>query len=130
MLGTQALGTKDVAATIAVKDLDTAKRFYEDKLGLKLVHAEGSEALMYQTGDSKLLVYRSQFAGTNRATAATWSVGGDVDEVVQALRAKGVSFEHYDMPGMERRGDVHVAGKMKAAWFRDPDGNILGLTGD
>ena len=130
MLGTQALGTKDVAATIAVKDLDTAKRFYEDKLGLKLVHAEGSEALMYQTGDSKLLVYRSQFAGTNRATAATWSVGGDVDEVVQALRAKGVSFEHYNMPGMKREGDVHVAGKMKAAWFKDPDGNILGLTGD
>jgi catechol 2,3-dioxygenase-like lactoylglutathione lyase family enzyme len=130
MLGTQALGTKDVAATIAVKDLGTAKSFYEDKLGLKLVHAEGSEALMYQTGDSKLLVYRSQFAGTNRATAATWSVGGDVDEVVQALRAKGVSFEHYDMPGMKREGDVHVAGKMKAAWFKDPDGNILGLTGD
>jgi len=130
MLGTQALGTKDVAATIAVKDLGTAKTFYEGKLGLKPIDSDESEVLMYRSGHSTIVVYRSQYAGTNRATAATWSVGDDVEEVVEALRAKGVAFEHYDMPGMKREGDVHKAGKMKAAWFKDPDGNILGLVSD
>ena len=57
----------------------------------------------------------------------TWSVGDDVEGVVRALKAKGVSFEHYDMPGTKLEGDVHVVGDMKVAWFKDPDGNILNL---
>ena len=57
----------------------------------------------------------------------TWDVGNDVEAVVRALKAKGVSFEHYDMPGMMRKDDVHAAGEMKVAWFKDPDGNILSL---
>jgi hypothetical protein len=82
---------------------------------------------MYRSGGTSVLIYQSQFAGTNEATAATWEVGGDIETVVQDLKAKGVTFEHYDMPGMTRKGDVHVAGKHKAAWFKDPDGNILAL---
>jgi hypothetical protein len=74
-----------------------------------------------------LNVYRSQYAGTNRATAVTWLVGDDVEGVVRALKAKGVTFEHYDMPNMKREGDNHVAGDMKVAWFKDPDGNILSV---
>ena len=55
----------------------------------------------------------------------TWTVGDDVESIARGLKAKGVTFEHYDMPGMTRKGDVHVAGDMKIAWFKDPDGNIL-----
>jgi catechol 2,3-dioxygenase-like lactoylglutathione lyase family enzyme len=122
------LGNKESIATVAVKDLDKASRFYEDALGLKRVGAEGSEAVVYKTGGSTLLVYRSQFAGTNKATAATWNVGADIAQVVNVLKAKGVSFEHYDMPGTKLEGDVHVMGHMKNAWFKDPDGNIHALT--
>lgn len=121
------LGGKDAAATIPVKDIKAAKRFYEGTLGLKLDNADEPEALVYKAGSSKILVYQSQYAGTNKATAATWGVGGDIEKTVQTLKAKGVSFEHYDMPGMTLKGDVHVADNMKAAWFKDPDGNIHAL---
>jgi catechol 2,3-dioxygenase-like lactoylglutathione lyase family enzyme len=121
------LGGKDAAATIPVRDIKAAKKFYENTLGLKLADSGEPEALVYKSGSSKILVYQSQYAGTNKATAATWEVGGDIEKVVQALKAKGVTFEHYDMPGMTRKGDVHVAERMKAAWFKDPDGNIHAL---
>jgi catechol-2,3-dioxygenase len=121
------LGAKDAAATIAVRDLKAARKFYEGTLGLKQVDAQEPEAVTYKSGSSSILVYRSQYAGTNKATAATWEVGGDIEKVVQALKAKGVTFEHYDMPGMTLKGDVHVADRMKAAWFKDPDGNIHAL---
>jgi hypothetical protein len=74
-------------------------------------------------------VYESQFAGTNQATAATSTIDGDLEGVVSSLKAKGVTFEHYDFPGMERHGDIHMTGKSRAAWFKDPDGNILALVG-
>jgi catechol 2,3-dioxygenase-like lactoylglutathione lyase family enzyme len=121
------IAVKDAIATVAVRDINVAKKFYEGTLGLRLVHTQDSEALTYESGASKILVYRSQYAGTNKATAATWPVGEDIERIVQALKAKGVSFEHYDMPGMTRKGDVHVAEGMKAAWFKDPDGNIHAL---
>ena len=121
------LGNKDAMATIAVRDLNAAKKFYEDTLGLELTGAQEPEALTYQTGSSRLLVYRSQYAGSNKATAATWIIGDDMEKVVQTLRTKGVAFEHYDLPGLTRKGDVHVGGGMKAAWLKDPDGNILAL---
>jgi hypothetical protein len=73
-------------------------------------------------------VYRSDYAGTNKATAVTWNVD-NVKEEVAALKSKGVVFEHYDMPGMTRDGDVYVSGDMKVAWFKDPDGNILNVAG-
>jgi len=119
------LAERDAAATIAVKDLDRAKKFYEGILGLKPSGGQDSEVRVYQSGNSKIVVYKSQYAGTNQANAVTWGVGDDLDGVVQALKAKGVVFEHYDLPGLTRKGDVHVAGKFKAAWFKDPDGNIL-----
>ena len=126
MLGTELLGTKKAAATVAVRNVESAKKFYQDTLGLKPEDSRGTGVLAYQSGDSTLLLYESQFAGTNKATAVTWVVGDrDVEEVVEALHAKGVRFEHYDLPGTKREGDIHVSGRMKAAWFKDPDGNIL-----
>jgi catechol 2,3-dioxygenase-like lactoylglutathione lyase family enzyme len=121
------LGDKDAAANIAVKNLEVAKKFYEDTLGLTQVGNEGQELIVFSSGSSMINVYRSQYAGTNQATAVTWVVGEDVEGIVQALKAKGVTFEHYDMPEMKRKGDIHVAGNMKVAWFKDPDGNILNI---
>ncbi|HJR49049.1 MAG TPA: VOC family protein [Nitrososphaeraceae archaeon] len=121
------LGDKDAAANIAVKNLETAKKFYEDTLGLTQTGAEGQEVIVFKSGNSTVNVYRSQYAGTNQATAVTWMVGEDIEGVVQQLKVKGIIFEHYDMPGVTREGDVHIAGDMKVAWFKDPDGNILNI---
>jgi len=121
------LGNREATANLAVKDIDKARKFYEGTLGLTKVGAEGSELVAYKSGNSTINVYRSEYAGTNKATAVTWMVGNDIEKFVQALKAKGVTFEHYDMPGMTHEGDVHVGGKMKVAWFKDPDGNILNL---
>src|SRR5438876_10929280 len=121
------LGDKDLVATIAVKNLETARKCYEGKLGLKPIDTEGEELIVFKSGNSTLNVYRSQYAGTNRATAVTWLVGDDLEDVVRALKAKGVAFEHYDMPDMKREGDIHIGGDMKVAWFKDPDGNILNI---
>ena len=120
------LGNMDAIATIAVKDLPKAAKFYEDTLGLTRGRAEGDEAIAFESGDTTINVYRSKFAGTNKATAVTWAVD-DVDDVVRTLKAKGITFEHYDLPDTRREGDVHVSGDIKVAWFKDPDGNILSV---
>lgn len=121
------LGDKDAVANIAVKDLKIAKKFYEDTLSLKQVDAEGQEVIVFKSGNSTINVYRSQYAGTNQATAVTWAVGEDIEDVVRTLKAKGITFEHYDMPDITREGHLHIAGDMKVAWFKDPDGNILNI---
>jgi catechol 2,3-dioxygenase-like lactoylglutathione lyase family enzyme len=121
------LGNREATANIAVKNLATAKKFYTDTLGLKQIDAEGDELIVFKSGKTAINVYRSQYAGTNKATAVTWVVGEDVENIVRALKGKGVKFEHYDMPDMTREGDIHLAGDMKVAWFKDPDGNILNI---
>ena len=123
------LKDSNAAATIAVKDIEAAKRFYEFVVGLTPLPAAEPGVAPFRTGTTSILVYESQFAGTNRATAATWMVEDDLEGVVKALKAKGVTFEHYDFPGMKREGDLHRTGKSRAAWFKDPDGNILALVG-
>ena len=122
------LSNKDAVANVAVKDLDVATKFYKNTLGLTPVHEEGKEVVVFRSGTSEINVYRSDYAGTNKATAVTWNVD-NVKEEVAALKSKGVVFEHYDMPGMTRDGDVYVSGDMKVAWFKDPDGNILNVAG-
>ena len=121
------LGKINAVANIAVKDLPAAKKFYEETLGLTQVDAEGDEVIVMKSGDTLINVYRSEFAGTNKATAVTWAVGDEIDRIVKELKAKGVSFKHYDMPGIKIEGDLHVGYGMKVAWFKDPDGNILNL---
>jgi catechol 2,3-dioxygenase-like lactoylglutathione lyase family enzyme len=126
------LGGKDVAATIAVKDLAVARDFYENTLGLQRIEMEGmgddAGAVLYRSGSAAVLVYESAYAGTNQATAASWAAGDDFDSIVESLSEKGVAFEHYDdLPGTTREGDVHLMGGLKAVWFKDPDGNILNV---
>jgi catechol 2,3-dioxygenase-like lactoylglutathione lyase family enzyme len=121
------LGGKDAAATLAVSDLQRARDFYENTLGLTPVQ-EPPGGILYKSGNSVVLVYPSEYAGTNQATAASWAVGADFDAIVEDLKAKGVTFEHYDdLPDTTREGDVHMAGEFKAVWFKDPDDNILNL---
>ena len=120
------LRNRDAVANLAVKNVQAARKFYEGTLGLKQVDAEGSELIVFESGNTKLNVYESKEAGTNKATAVTWAVD-DVESEVNALKAKGVKFEHYDLPGLKRQGDVHIGGDMKVAWFKDPDGNILNI---
>jgi catechol 2,3-dioxygenase-like lactoylglutathione lyase family enzyme len=127
--GGATLATSDAIATLGVKDLGAARRFYEGKLGFEPEDVREDDVVTYSTGSSRIFVYKSDFAGTNRATALTWVVA-DVDAVVEDLNRKGVSFERYEMPGMQLEGDVHVAGEMRIAWFKDPDGNILALVNE
>jgi len=121
------LGDKAVAAVLAVKDMAVAKKFYEETLGLSKAGKDEEWGTMYKSGESMILVYPSEFAGTNKATAATWGVGDDFDKIVEDLRGKGVKFDTFDVPGMEWQGDINVMGDMKAVWFKDPDGNILNI---
>jgi len=123
------LGDKTVFATLAVKSMEEAKKFYEGVLGLS-GESKDDGGVLYACGDAKLFVYESSFAGTNKATAVSWAVGDDLESMVKDLTAKDVEFEQYDMPGVEREGDIHLMGDLKAAWFKDPDGNILNLVNE
>ena len=115
----------DSSAILAVADLGRARAFYSGVLGLELAGQGSDEGmLVYRTGATRLIVYQSEYAGTNRANAAVWGVGGELDSIVAALEAKGATFEHY--PGIGRlEGNIHIAGGAKLVWLRDPDGNIL-----
>jgi catechol 2,3-dioxygenase-like lactoylglutathione lyase family enzyme len=124
------LGNINAVANLAVKDLAVARRFYEGTLGLEPADTDCEDMIAYRSGNTRINVYCSSFAGTNQATAVTWAVGGDIERIVAALREKGVRFEHYDMPDTTHQGDLHVMGDMKVAWFKDPDGNILNLVND
>lgn len=123
------LGDHKALATLGVKEIKRAKEFYEGVLGLKPTPDEEPGTAVYLTGTTTMLVYESEFAGTNEATAATWDVGSEIESIVSALKAKGVKFEHYDFPDTKREGDLHLAGGMKLAWFKDPDGNFHALMG-
>ena len=119
------LGKSDATPMLAVKDLDRARTFYQDKLGLKQVDDFG-EGFMLKSGDTGITVYKSEFAGTNKATALTFEVD-DIEDEVEALKEKGIFFEKYDLEGLTPKGDIYEGEGMKTAWFKDPDGNILSL---
>jgi len=116
-----------VQPMLPVKDMDAATKFYAETLGLERVGGEPGVAVTYRTGSSTLCVYRSEFAGTNKGTAALWEVD-DVEGTAKELKAKGVTFERYDeLPGLSRQGDLYRAGDFRVAWFKDPAGNILSI---
>jgi catechol 2,3-dioxygenase-like lactoylglutathione lyase family enzyme len=121
------LGSSRVMAVIAVRDQDVAKEFYGGTLGLEISDGDDPGGILYSCGGgSHVFVYQSSYAGTNQATVAAWQVT-DIDQEIAALKAKGISFEHYDIPNAAVEGDVHVLGNIKSAWFKDPDGNILNI---
>jgi predicted enzyme related to lactoylglutathione lyase len=116
-----------VEANIPAADLDRARQYYSEKLGLMPVNEYGGEALRYRTaGGTFFNVYKTEYAGQAGHTIAQWHVD-DVDQEVRDLTAKGVTFEVYaDMPGVEWNGQVAtIPGMGKAAWFKDSEGNIM-----
>jgi len=123
------LRDRDAVANLAVKDLSAARAFYEDTLGFEPVGQQDDQVITYRSGSSRFNVYVSGEAGSNRATAVTWTAGHEIGAVVEWLKGKGIVFEHYDMPGLTLEGDLHVGYGMKVAWFKDPDGNILNVIG-
>jgi catechol 2,3-dioxygenase-like lactoylglutathione lyase family enzyme len=113
-------------ATIAVSDLDRARKFYEGTLGFK-VKDDRSDGVTYEdAGGGWFLVYPSQFAGTAKSTYMSFEVA-DLEEAVKELRGRGVVFEEYDMPGLKTVDGIAEIQGVKGAWFKDPDGNILSV---
>ena len=121
------IGKANATPMIAVSDLDRARKFYEETLGLSAKETMAGEVIEAKSGDTTIDIYRSEFAGTNKATALTFAVD-DIDAEVKELKDKGIFFEQYDMQGLEKQGDIYVGEGMKTTWFKDPDGNILSLT--
>lgn len=116
-------------ASIAVSDMSRARKFYEGTLGLK-VKDERLVGVRYETGaGSWFLVYESQFAGSSKSTCMTFEVH-DLDTAVRKLRQGGVVFEEYDMPGLKTVEGIAELEGARAAWFKDPEGNILALGQD
>lgn len=113
------------SAIIAVRDTGRARAFYADTLGLPEAPGSSDDLLMFRTGATTLVVYPSEFAGTNKANAVVWGLGDALEETVADLRNKGVTFERYDMDGAVFEDGVHRMGDFRAVWFKDPDGNIL-----
>jgi len=122
------LKDKTSSAIVAVRNIARACSFYEAVLGLDLVDDAMEQVLVFRTGDSRLVVYRSDDAGTNRANAVVWSCGDTLEAIVADLEGKGVAFERYPgIGGTRLEGNIHVAGTMRMVWLKDPDGNILHL---
>jgi predicted enzyme related to lactoylglutathione lyase len=117
-----------VTANIPAADLERAREFYADKLGVTPYSEFEGMMLLYRTaGGTTFSVYQTEYAGQAAHTIAQWHVD-DVEEEVRNLKAKGVTFERYDMPGVEWKDDVAYVGAMgKAAWFKDSEGNTLCL---
>jgi catechol 2,3-dioxygenase-like lactoylglutathione lyase family enzyme len=113
-------------ATIAVKDIEQAKKFYGGTLGLQAMD-ERSDGIRYRDGGGGwFLVYPSQFAGTAQSTYMSFEVD-DVEKVVDELRGRGIVFEEYDFPGLKTVNGIADSQGFKGAWFKDPDGNILAI---
>ena len=119
------LKDKPSSAIVAVRDLDRAREFYAETLGLEPEGGGGEGMVTFRTGDTKLTVYESDYAGTNKANAVVWNAGKDFDEIASQLKEQGVTFEEYPDLGMDISGGVHRSGEFKGVWFKDPDGNIL-----
>jgi len=113
-------------AYIPVKDVTRARKFYENTLGFK-PRREVAGGVVYEFGEgTACFMYPSDYAGTSKASQAFWQVK-DVEREVAELKARGVQFEEYDMPGMKTENGILTAGGAKAAWFKDPDGNIMAV---
>jgi catechol 2,3-dioxygenase-like lactoylglutathione lyase family enzyme len=113
-------------ATIPAKDLEGTRRFYEDVLGLEVLR-ENPAGIAYTSGDSILFLYPTEYAGTAQHTLGGFEVS-DIKAAMADLRSKGVTFEEYDTPGLKTVNGVAELGGERAAWFKDPEGNILSVS--
>ena len=111
---------------IPAKDVARARTFYEEKVGL-VPREEVAGGVVYECGKgSCVFLYPTPGAGTSKASQAFWQVA-DVEAEVAQLKARGVVFEEYDRPGLKTVNGIMTAGNNKAAWFKDPEGNIMAI---
>jgi len=113
-------------AYIPAKDVARARAFYEGKLGFtpKVATAGG---VVYEFADhTACFLYPTPNAGTSQASQAFWQVD-DIEREVAELKARGVEFEHYSMPGETSQSDITTGGGARAAWFKDSEGNIMAV---
>lgn len=115
------------SAIVPSTDLVRAKAFYSEILGLPLI-ADHGNGFVFATGATKLNIYLSDYAGTNRANAVVWAVDDEIAVVAAALRAKGVVLDEYPEGFDKVVEGVHIRGALSVIWFKDPDGNILHVT--
>jgi catechol 2,3-dioxygenase-like lactoylglutathione lyase family enzyme len=124
------LGDAGIVAIVPVSDVEASLRFYAETLGLELLERrddlpENREAEL-RAVNGTLLLYESVGAGKSRHTVAGFRVA-DLDAVVAGLRERGVEFEEYDLPQLKTEGGIASVGDVRAAWCRDPDGNLLAV---
>ncbi len=115
-----------IRAYIPVSDVARAREFYEDKVGLK-PKEEYAGGVIYECGGAEVFMYPTPNAGTSKASQAYWQVE-DVEAEVAELKARGLKFEEYDMPGVTMKNSIATAGGAKTAWFKDTEGNILAVS--
>src|ERR1700687_769884 len=114
-------------AYIPVRDIARARKFYEEKLGLGPKQEMGG-GLVYEFSEGTLgFMYPTPNAGTSKASQAFWRVK-DVEAEVSELKARGVKFEEYDMPGITMKNSIATGGGAKTAWFKDTEGNVLAVS--
>ena len=119
------LKDKSSSAIVAVNDLDRARDFYVNKLGLEAGQAGEEGVLDFKTGDTSLIVYKSDDVRPGTGNAVAWGGGNEVEKIAADLRTKGVKLEEYPELGMEIADGIHKSGDFRGIWFKDPDGNIL-----
>ena len=113
--------------TLPAVDMDRAKAWYEAKLGLVPVEEDEFDGAWYETGETPFLLYPSEFAGTNQATAASFSLE-DFDAAIAELRGRGVTFTEFDYEDFKTvEGVLTLPDGRKGAWFQDSEGNILNI---
>ncbi len=110
---------------IPAKDIERARRFYEDKLGFKPKEVRAGGVVYEFARGTACFLYPTPNAGTSRASQAFWQVE-DIEQEVAQLTARGVEFEKYDLPEVDEKG-ISTAGGAKAAWFKDTEGNIMAI---
>jgi predicted enzyme related to lactoylglutathione lyase len=121
------LKSAQIVPYIPVSDMGRARKFYEEKVGLK-PKEEYAGGVIYECGrGSWLFMYPSPGAGTSKASTAFWAVDDIVAEVAE-LKARGVAFEEYDIPGTKMENSIASGGGAKTAWFKDTEGNILAVS--
>jgi catechol 2,3-dioxygenase-like lactoylglutathione lyase family enzyme len=120
------LGDHNTATMIPAKDLQKTRRWYEDVLGFTPA-VDDPNGITYKSGSTEFNLYPTEFAGTAQHTLIGWEVP-DIEAAIDELAGKGVTFEQYDMEGLKTDAKgVASFGEEKAAWFKDPEGNILSL---
>jgi predicted enzyme related to lactoylglutathione lyase len=120
------LGTAPIRAYLPASDIARARRFYEGTVGLR-PKEEFAGGVIYECGGAEVFMYPTPNACTSKASQAFWQVD-DVEAEVADLKARGVTFEEYNMPGVTMKNSIATGGGAKTAWFKDTEGNILAVS--